>query len=196
MMRVPASRYVLFLLLAVLGLAIDLSSKNAVFQALGTNGASDWTERWFDGWMTFSFRTTFNRGALWGLGQGLTWLFASLSIVAIAGVVYWLFIRGAARSWWLTIALALIMAGTLGNLYDRLGWHNHREFDGNEVRPIYAVRDFLLFTFGDFHWPVFNFADVFLVTGAIMLILQSFKAEEPAVAAIEPAPADRVASGS
>lgn len=180
MIRVPASRYVAFLLLAIVGLAVDLSSKHAVFAALGQNGASDWTREWFDGWMTFSFRTTFNRGALWGVGQGLTWLFASLSVVAVGGVIYWLFVRGAARSWWLTVALALIMAGTLGNLYDRLGWHGHQEFDGNALMRIYAVRDFLLFTFGDFHWPVFNFADVFLVTGAVMLILQSFTADDPA----------------
>ena len=36
-----------------------------------------------------------------------------------------------------------------------------------------AVRDFLLFHFNGWDWPVFNFADVFLVTGATMLALQS-----------------------
>ena len=67
-----------------------------------------------------------------------------------------------------------IMAGTLGNLYDRAGLHGLVDANG---AAIYGVRDFLLFTFGNFHWPVFNFADVFLVTGAIMLGIQSLRAE-------------------
>ncbi len=44
--------------------------------------------------------------------------------------------------------------------------------------PIFAVWDFILFTFGGWPWPVFNFADVFLVTGAVMLVLQSFRGEQ------------------
>ena len=60
--------------------------------------------------------TLFNQGALFGIGQGLGWLFAALSILTAAGIVYWLFIRGEARSWWLTVTLGLILAGALGNL--------------------------------------------------------------------------------
>jgi signal peptidase II len=67
------------------------------------------------------------------------------------------------------------MAGTMGNLYDRLGLHGYVDRNGT---TILAVRDFLLFTFGDFHWPVFNFADSFLVTGAIMLVLHSLMSTE------------------
>src|SRR2546423_1759241 len=58
----------------------------------------------------------------------------------------------------LCAALGLILAGTLGNLYDRL------IFDG--------VRDFLYFHW--FEWPVFNFADCCLVSGACLLLLQAF----------------------
>jgi len=104
------------------------------------------------------------------LGQEYTWLFAGLSLAAVVGIPVWLFGFSAARSLWLTIALALILGGTLGNLYDRIGLHGCRDAHG---APIAAVRDFLLFTFGTFHWPVFNFADVFLVTGASMLVAHS-----------------------
>ena len=120
--------------------------------------------------MKFRLLTSFNRGALWGLGQQYTWLFAALSLAAVVGIPVWLFGFSAARSLWLTIALALILGGTLGNLYDRIGLHGCRDSLGH---PIDAVRDFLLFTFGSFHWPVFNFADVFLVTGASMLVAHS-----------------------
>jgi signal peptidase II len=174
MTSVPRNRYVWFGLLAVIGLAIDLGSKQLVFGDLGYPGESR-AEGFFGGWLTVRFLTSINEGALWGMGQGYTWLFALLSVVAIAGVSVWLFVYRAARSLWLTIALGLIMAGTLGNLYDRLGLHGWLRTDGT---AIYGVRDFLAFTFGTYNYPIFNGADCFLVTGAIMLAIQSFRTEE------------------
>lgn len=168
---IPKNRIVVFSLIAILGAWIDLSSKNAVFSHQGYPFRfSEWTKSWFGESITFRFYTSFNEGALWGLGQGFTFLFACLSMVAVIGIIYWLFWRGAAASWWLTVTLAFVMAGTLGNLYDRLGLPGY-VVNG---KPVYAVRDFLLFKFGTYHWPVFNIADVLLVTGAIMLLIASF----------------------
>jgi signal peptidase II len=189
MKPVPASRYIVFALLAGGGLFWDLWTKHTVFADLGYPGGyvespfegqhslfdspphrEGESSPYLDGWLKARLFTSFNQGALWGIGQGWTWVFALLSVVAAIGVFYWLLVYGAAISKWLTVALSLIMAGTLGNLWDRVGLH------GCEVNGqlLFAVRDFLLFTFGEYHWPVFNFADVFLVTGAIMLVLQSF----------------------
>jgi signal peptidase II len=188
-LRIPASRVVLFVLLTVAALTVDLTSKSIVFNDLGYPGADpNFTVAgkhdrfqfpmthegeslpYINGWIQFRLLTSFNKGALWGLGQDYTWLFAGLSMAAVVGIPVWLFGFSAARSLWLTIALALILGGTLGNLYDRIGLHGCR---GSEGAPLPAVRDFLLFTFGNFHWPVFNFADVFLVTGASMLVVHS-----------------------
>jgi signal peptidase II len=184
MTRMSANRYIVFLLIAVSGAGWDLYTKHRVFRDLGyPGGESDWVKEFFDGWLTYRHYTSFNKGALWGLGQEFTWLFASLSVVAALGILYWLFVHGAARSLWLTTALALIMGGTLGNLYDRLGLHGCLDETGQLLR---AVRDFHLFTFGNWSWPIFNYADSFLVTGAIMLVLQSFQPDEqPAAAAGE-----------
>ncbi|HEX4072879.1 MAG TPA: signal peptidase II [Planctomycetaceae bacterium] len=189
MSRIPANRLFVFVLLASVALTVDLYTKSIVFNDLGYPGAEPTPSAlgqhhrfaapasregesvpYIDGWMTFRLLTSFNRGALWGLGQEYTWLFAGLSLAAVIGIPVWLFAFSAARSLWLTIALALILGGTLGNLYDRIGLHGCRDSQG---APIAAVRDFLLFTFGGFHWPVFNFADVFLVSGAAMLVLHS-----------------------
>jgi signal peptidase II len=173
--EIPRNRFVWFFSLAISGIALDLLSKEWVFADLGYTGkASNWTYGVLDNWLTFRFLTSINEGALWGIGQGYTWLFALLSIVAVGGVLIWLFKYKAAHSLWLTIALAMILAGTLGNLYDRCGLHGCVRDDGSLV---YGVRDFLLFTFGTFHWPIFNFADCFLVVGAAMLGLQSLKTE-------------------
>ena len=173
MKHVPASRPLLFAALAAAACAADLYSKHRVFEDLGYPGVrSAWTETFFGGAVRFQLLTSFNHGALWGIGQGLSWLFAGLSVLAAAGVVWWLFVAGAARSLWLTIALALVTGGALGNLYDRLGLHGCVYKDHpDQVRL--AVRDFLFFHLGDYAWPIFNFADVFLVTGATMLALHS-----------------------
>jgi signal peptidase II len=175
----------IFAVLAIVGLVVDLWTKRVTFDPEFVPGAR---RPIAGGWATFELTTSFNEGALFGVGQGLTWLFALLSLVAVAGVFFWLFWLGGRSSIWLSVALGLILAGTLGNLYDRAGCHGEVYPDGTvragETR--YAVRDFLLFTFGRpgtrigqrYHYPVFNFADAFLVTGAIMLVLKSFRAEE------------------
>ena len=165
-------RAILYFLIASCGLAADLYTKHAIFAQLGApHGSTDWL---IDGWFRFRLFTTFNHGALWGVGQGMTWLFALLSIGAFFGILYWLFFGGAIRSTWFTVALGLISAGTLGNLWDRAGMHGLTTPDGN---PIFAVRDFLHCRFGSFDWAVFNLADVFLVVGAIMLGLHSLTPE-------------------
>ena len=188
MTAVPASRYWCFGILAAGGLASDLLSKWWVFSQLGApHRDSDWTYATDFLWGRFEFRlsTVFNKGALFGIGQGFSWLFALLSVLAVAGILYWLFVRSQARSWWLTITLGLIVAGALGNLYDRLHLHGWTNAQG---KPQYGVRDFLNCTIPgiefasplrprlrpEYHWPVFNLADVYLVTGAIMLTLYSF----------------------
>jgi signal peptidase II len=188
---VPATRAVVFCLLAAAVVAGDLGTKSLVFRDLGYPGTDldpvvrgahavfaappgrdGMSIAYLDGWLSFRLFTSFNRGALWGVGQGYTWLFAALSGAAVVGIPTWLFGFRAARSWWLTVAMGLILGGTLGNLYDRVGMPGCIDENGATV---IAVRDFLLFTLGTFHWPVFNFADVSLVTGAGMLVVHSLQ---------------------
>ncbi len=177
----PMNRYAIYGCLAILGLAWDLYSKSVVFSWFGCPGRAPWT--WKAGqFVEFTLHTNFNEGALWGVGQGGAPVFAGLSIVAVIGIVYFLFFAGYARSLWLTFALGLVTAGALGNLFDRLGMHGWVH-DG---KPVYAVRDFLYFRFfGTFDWAIFNFADTYLVVGAIMLVIQSFQAD-PSEAPVAP----------
>jgi signal peptidase II len=123
-----------------------------------------------------------NEGALFGLGQGMTFVFAGLSVFAALGILYWLFARGAARDWFLTISLAAIMGGIFGNLYDRLGLPKLVWDDPDRIgEPVYAVRDWLHFRIDRadgsvfFDWPVFNIADCLLVCGSILLVLYGLK---------------------
>jgi lipoprotein signal peptidase len=103
-----------------------------------------------------------NHGALFGLGgeyiKVANTVFAVVSVLAAAAIILWSFRRATARDLSLCTALGLILAGTLGNLYDRL------VFGG--------VRDFLYFYW--IEWPVFNIADCCLVCGAFLLLAQAF----------------------
>ncbi len=171
MQELPRNRVFVFSAVTLLGLTVDLWTKHATFAALGLFGRTGWL---FDtSAVRFELHTNLNFGALWGMGQGFAPGFACLSVVAFAGIIYWLFVKKAAVSLWLTIALSLVSGGTLGNLYDRLGWHGVRL--PNATEPALAVRDFLRFQFGTFDWPIFNVADMCLVSGAAMLMLQSLK---------------------
>ena len=177
MPAVPRSRVVLFALLASGGCLLDLLAKHWVFDWLGMPGGRTW---WiWDG--VFGFQTSLNEGALFGFGQGKTFVFATLSLIAAIGMVYWLFVAGAAVDRLLTVSLGVISGGILGNLYDRLGWPgltwHHPSPLHAQGDPVYAVRDWILVMIGPYHWPNFNVADSLLVCGAILLAFQALKSE-------------------
>jgi signal peptidase II len=109
-----------------------------------------------------------NTGALWGIGSGeaegdagYNFAFALVSIAAAIGISLWSFRAATAADRWLCLALGLLLAGTIGNLYDRI--------------IFLGVRDFLHFHWHDtYHFPVFNIADSCLVCGASLMLLQAF----------------------
>ena len=60
---------------------------------------------------------------------------------------------------------ALIIGGSLGNLFDRIYY--------------YAVPDFIDFHLGNFHWFIFNIADIFITTGIIgLMFVELFKKQK------------------
>jgi signal peptidase II len=176
MKAVPRNRYGIFLAIAAGGCALDLLSKRWIFDRLGMphNQPTQWL---WEG--VFGLTTSLNEGALFGIGQGQVVLFAGLSIVAALGIVYWLFIAGAASDLMLSVSLALVTAGIFGNLYDRLGLPGLQWDEFQRIHPVgspvYAVRDWLDFKL--INWPIFNLADSFLVCGAGLLIWHAFRAE-------------------
>ena len=175
---VPAKRYVVFFSIAIAGCLIDLVTKSWVFNWRGMPGVRPTWWLWDD---VFGFQTSLNEGALFGMGQGMVVLFATLSVLAAAGILIWLFPVGGARDLLLTVALGMITAGIFGNLYDRLGlpglkWHFASSLH-DIVGPVYAVRDWILVMIGKWPWPTFNIADSLLVCGAALLVWHAFRCE-------------------
>ena len=97
-----------------------------------------------------------NRGIAFGLMQGGTTVTAVLAVVLMAVIAY-VFIRipRTKKYLWLTAICILLFSGAAGNLTDRLA----RGF----------VIDFIYFILIDF--PVFNVADMYVVTGAALLFI-------------------------
>ena len=87
------------------------------------------------------------------------WFFAALSAVVSAVIVVWIS-RLPKTRWIESLALALILGGALGNLYDRL--------------VLGYVVDFLDFHWSGSHFPAFNVADSGITMGAVLLMLDMF----------------------
>ena len=103
---------------------------------------------------------TFNTGAAFSFlnkaGGWQEWLFIGIALAVSILLIIWLF-KIDTKQYLLKISLALILGGTLGNLYDRIIYHK--------------VIDFIDFYFRRWHYPVFNIADCVICIGAIMLLI-------------------------
>jgi len=99
-------------IVAGLGLAADLWTKHWAFDNL------EWGESRtiIDG--LASFQLSLNPGALFGLGQGWAPIFVGASVLALMFVLY-LFANATRDRWSMHVALGCVLAGALGNLYDR-----------------------------------------------------------------------------
>ncbi len=173
--QVERKRWVLFWTIALGGAAFDLVTKSIVFERIGPPPSPPFPiiKNILD------LQTSYNRGALWGMARNVPHsplIFAMLSVIAALAICYWLFVRGAAKDARLTASLGLIMAGAVGNCYDRLMLGHVRDFVHFHVDPI------------GFDWAIFNFADNMLVAGAVALMILAFRTEPPEGVPAEHAP--------
>lgn len=97
-----------------------------------------------------------NTGAAFSILPGAVWLFIPITIVALGMVVYF-HRQFRDRGPWIHVILGAILAGSLGNLTDRVRWG-------------YVV-DFVSVGIGDLRWPAFNVADPAVVGGIILLVI-------------------------
>ena len=125
------------------------------------------------------FKITFieNPGMAFGFNPGSDFklLISVFSLVASIGLLVYLFVvRNKSLS--LRIALAMILGGAIGNMIDRTFYGSIYKY-----APIFygKVVDFLDFDFFNFtilgrnydRWPIFNFADVSVTIGVLILII-------------------------
>ena len=113
----------------------------------------------------FAWTLAYNTGAAFSFladhSGWQRWLFAAIAIGVSVVLVVWLK-RLTASETWLAVALALVLGGALGNLYDRV--------------VLGHVVDFILVHWQNrWYFPAFNIADSAITVGAVMLALDMFK---------------------
>ncbi|HVT89782.1 MAG TPA: signal peptidase II [Tepidisphaeraceae bacterium] len=163
----------LFIGTTLIGLTLDLWTKSIAFAQLNTELGSREIE-FIPNWLHFTY--TSNHGAVFGLGQGQRGLFVVVSIAAIAFLTY-LFSLSAGRRFY-QFLLGMLLAGVLGNMYDRIAFGYVRDMI-HALPGIYwpaSIGRYLPAAWangGVFPW-VFNVADMLLCIGVFLMIVYSF----------------------
>ena len=154
-------KYVIFLIIALIIFLIDRLSKNYILNIAEVEGSVD-----------IFVNSYLNIFLVWntGIGFGLLSfdksliynLITSLIIVINILIIYMIIKTNDIRSYF----LVFVLGGSLGNLFDRLYYS--------------AVPDFIDINYKEFHWFIFNVADIFITIGIICLIfaeLMNYKKE-------------------
>ncbi|MDH3627705.1 MAG: signal peptidase II [Acidobacteriota bacterium] len=120
-----------------------------------------------------------NPGGLGGMFRSLgepwhTLILTGIPIVAIV-LLAWFIARAGDLDRSTLYGLAFILGGAVGNVTDRVLYGEVIDFlDVWAAPPELALR--LVRWFGTSHWPTFNIADSAIVTGAILMVTQTFRA--------------------
>ncbi len=106
----------------------------------------------------------YNRGGLFGILQGYQTYFLIISLVVLSLLVLF-YIMEKDKKMLFCNAMALIVAGALGNIIDRISGRS-------------GVVDFIYIGSDDvFRWPAFNVADSVIVVGAVLLMIEFIRQE-------------------
>lgn len=138
---------------------LDQSTKWLVLHSSG--GDTDWSIPVLHPWLTWVYWQ--NTGAAFSIGDGNNGFFIALSVVALAALVF-AARKGVFANRLSRVATAVLAAGILGNLTDRIA-HGH-------------VVDFVLVDLAVWPadpWPAFNVADSCICIAATLLVLASWK---------------------
>ncbi len=142
--------------LALFVFFIDQLSKKLVMDSCAMEGS-------IEIFPILNISLVFNRGAAFSFlnsaGGWQNWLFIGVALGVSFLIIRW-YLQGRMQHRGSIIAAALILGGTLGNMWDRI-------FRG-------MVVDFIECHWGSWYYPVFNFADAAITVGAIIFIIDIF----------------------
>ena len=141
------------ILILILLLLLDFFSKKVIFSSITLNNFV----------IVLPFLDLIhihNYGIAFGLFAGIfpSWLIVVITLTIILFLFSFIFINTDQIEKW---GFLLILAGAISNLIDRI-MHNY-------------VLDFIYLHYKDFYWPAFNFADIYITLGVLLIVYQSYK---------------------
>jgi len=154
--KAAVSRW-LFVVIALALLALDQFTKNLAIASL-TLGV-DYPVLG----EVLSWRLVYNDSAAFSLGFGQTWILAVIAAAATLATI-WFSRKITSRSW--AVMAGVFLAGVVGNLVDRL--IREPSFGNGHVVDFIKI---------PFNFPVFNLADIFIVSMAILTVIRVFRGE-------------------
>ena len=131
---------------------IDRFSKLVMINSSTTDGSSNVSINDF-----LSFNLVWNDGIAFGLfsfDQKIYYNFLTVIIILITLIILWMILKTKGLE---KIAFMMILGGSIGNIFDRLYYS--------------SVPDFIDIHYGNFHWFIFNVADIFISIGVLLLII-------------------------
>ena len=146
------SNIILSIVLVIVLLGIDLLLKYLVSTYLTTVNIID---------NFFSLTYVLNDGAAFSLFASRTYLLILIALICLFFIIYEL--KNNLDDRVLSIGYSLVLAGLLGNFLDRL-------IDG-------YIIDYLSFKILGYNYPIFNFADILIVVGIIVVIIKEILKE-------------------
>jgi len=155
MLKINFKKFFLYLLIVIIIFILDRSSKVYILHLAETTNLVDVYVTPF-----LNLYLIWNKGIAFGLfsfEQNSIYNFITILIIIINLIILIMIIKlNDIRAYF----LMFVLGGSLGNLFDRIYYS--------------AVPDFIDFHINDFHWFIFNLADVFISVGVICLIIVEF----------------------
>ncbi|CAC9603093.1 Lipoprotein signal peptidase (EC 3.4.23.36) [uncultured Gammaproteobacteria bacterium] len=148
---------IIYFLLAILLVALDQLTKLLAYEYLVIGTSVD-----INAFFSLSFARNYGAAFSFLADQGgwQRYFLSAVSVIASIILSVWM-VKTSTIYRFKLIGLTLILSGAVGNMIDR-------------VMSGFVV-DFIDFHYQDFYWPIFNFADIFISIGVVMLIIADWK---------------------
>lgn len=147
----------MIIIVVIISLLLDIGSKFLVSRIFILNES----KTIIDNFLNITYVR--NTGAAWSILDDNTWIVTVISLLIIIGIIYYVY-RNRVSKKILKIGYGLILGGAIGNFIDRI---------------VYGyVIDFIDIDIFGWNYPIFNLADVFIVVGVILVMIDAWRCKK------------------
>ena len=147
----------MIIIVVIISLLLDIGSKFLVNRIFILNES----KTIIDNFLNITYVR--NTGAAWSILDNNTWIVTVISLLIIIGIIYYVY-RNRVSKKILKIGYGLILGGAVGNFIDRI---------------VYGyVIDFIDIDIFGWNYPIFNLADMFIVVGVILVMIDAWRCKK------------------